>query len=207
MEKTIDDVLFNLHDWRQFTSVLVLTLINVGAFLYAGWGYLSLFGIISATRLDQVGALNTALVDNGEVWRLLTSIFLHAGWVHLIVNGLNMYALGALVQRIYGTLWMWLSFILCGISGSLLTWALATERTVGASGAIFGWMGVLCVLGWKHRHKLNGEGGRLLRRTMVFWTLLSLGVGWAVPFIDNAAHMGGLLVGIALGMILEPKQI
>ena len=70
----------------------------------------------------------------------MTSIFLHAGWVHLIVNGLNMYALGALVQRMYGTLWMWLSFMLCGISGSLLTWAFATERTVGASGAILdGW--------------------------------------------------------------------
>ena len=61
--------------------------------------------------------------------------------------------------------------------------------------------------GWKHRHNLLGEGGRLLRRTMAFWTLLSLGVGWLVPFIDNAAHIGGLLVGLALGMMLEPKQV
>lgn len=206
MEKTIDEVLFNLQDWRKFTAVLVLVGINLSCFVIAGWGHLSFLGIISANRLDQVGALNTSLVDDGEVWRLVTSIFLHAGWVHLIVNGLNMYALGALVHRLYGTLWMWLSFLLCGLSGSMLTWAFGTERTVGASGAIFGWMGILCVLGWKHRHNLRGEGGKLLRRTMVFWTLLSLGVGWVVPFIDNAAHIGGLLVGLALGVLLDPKQ-
>ena len=207
MEKTIDDVLFNLQDWRKFAPVLVLVGLNLSIFVSAGWGHLSLLGIISASRLDHVGALNTSLVDDGEIWRLLTSIFLHAGWVHLIVNGLNMYALGALVYRLYGTLWMWLSFVLCGLSGSMLTWALGTERTVGASGAIFGWMGILCVLGWKHRHNLLGESGRLLRHTMVFWTVLSLGVGWVVPFIDNAAHIGGLLVGLALGMMLEPKQV
>ncbi len=207
MEKTIDDVLFNLQDWRRFVPVLILVGLNLSIFVFVGWGHLSLLGIISAARLDYVGALNTRLVDEGEIWRLLTSVFLHAGWVHLIVNGLNMYALGALVHRLYGTLWMWLSFVLCGLSGSMLTWALGTERTVGASGAIFGWMGILCVLGWKHRHNLLGEGGRLLRRTMAFWTVLSLGVGWLVPFIDNAAHIGGLLVGLALGMMLEPKQV
>ena len=94
--------------------MLVLTGINVACFVFAGWGYLSFFGIISATDLIKWVHSIPSLVDNGEVWRLVTSIFLHAGWVHLIVNGLNMYALGALVHRMYGTLWMWLSFMLCG---------------------------------------------------------------------------------------------
>ena len=206
MEKTIDDVLFHLQDWQRFRAVLLLVAVNVFAFLYSGWGHFDWMGSISASRLDTVGALNTSLVDYGQFWRLLTSVFLHAGWAHLLINGLNMYAFGALIVRLYGTLWMWGTFVVCGLSGSLLTWALNTDRTVGASGALFGWMGILFVLGWKHRRNLKGEGGVLLRRTLAFWTVVSLIVGWMVPFIDNAAHIGGLLAGLGFGMILEPKQ-
>ena len=205
MEKTIDDVLFNLQDWQRFRMVVLLVGVNVFAFLYAGWGHFDWMGTISASRLDAVGALNTSLVDYGQFWRLFTSVFLHAGWIHLLVNALNMYAFGALIHRIYGTTWMWVSFVTCGLSGSLLTWALNTDRTVGASGALFGWMGMLFVLGWKHRTGLQGAGGVLLRRTLAFWTFASLIVGWMVPFIDNAAHIGGLLAGLTFGMILDPK--
>ena len=207
MEKAIDDVLFHLQEWRRFRSVLLLVVIQVGVFVYSGLGHFTLFGMITAERLDDVGALNTELVDNGELWRLLASIFLHAGWVHLIVNTLNIYALGALVNRLYGTLWMWMSFVICGLSGSVLTWAMGTPRTVGASGAIFGWMGILWVLGWKHRSDLTGEGGRLFRYSLAVWSVVSLLIGWWIPFIDNAAHIGGLLVGVALGMTMDPKNI
>ena len=204
MEATIEDVLFHLHEWRRFPSVLLLAGLHVVLFVCVGWGHFTFLGMITAERLDAVGALNTRLVDQGQLWRLWASIFLHAGCVHLIVNALNLYALGALVNRLYGSLWMWGSFLICGVSGSLLTWALGTYRTVGASGAIFGWMGMLWVLGWKHRRTLVGEGGRLFRSSLAIWTVVSLLIGWWIPFIDNAAHIGGLVVGVTLGILIEP---
>ena len=205
MEKTIEDVLVHLQEWRRYPMVVGLLLFETLVFFWSGWGYWS-WGVISASRLDSMGALNTRLVDQGEFWRLLSSIFLHAGWFHWVINSLNLYVLGVLVQRLYGSLWMMAAFVLARLSGSILTWGMATPRTVGASGAIFGWMGMLVVLGWKYRRELQGDGGNMLRQTMPIWTVVSLLLGWLVPMIDNAAHIGGLSIGMALGLLVEPKS-
>jgi len=206
MEETIAVVLDDIQDrsiphWSVSLLVTVLFLL----FLWSGWGHFTWFGTIGAVALDDAGALNTALVDKGELWRLAMSVFLHAGWIHLLTNLLNIYVLGMLVHRLYGTIWLWFTFGLSGCAGSLLTWGLSTERTVGASGAIFGWIGLLLVVGWKYRSALQGEGGRLFRHTLLGWTIFSLVLGELIPFIDNAAHLGGLLVGVTIGWMMKVR--
>ena len=202
METTVGKVLDALQAraWPHGSLTGLITLL-LGVFLWSGWGHFTWMGTISAEGLDLAGALTTEQVDRGELWRLVASVLLHAGWIHLITNLLNIYVLGMFVLALYGHRWTWLTFVVSGISGSLLTWALGTERTVGASGAIFGWIGMLLVIGWKYRAELQGEGGRLFRRTLLWWTVVSLVIGELVPFIDNAAHIGGLLAGVAFGLM------
>ncbi len=206
MEQTVDEVLNQITDRRRPPwSVSVLLLLLICVYLVSGFGQWTWWGGIHVDALDAFGALRTDLVDQGEVWRLGASVLLHAGWFHCIVNILNVYFLGLFIVSFYGNRWFWGSFILAGLNGSLLTWALGTSRTVGSSGALFGWIGMLLVIGWKYRSDLQGSGGELFRRSLLGWTILSLIIGELVPFIDNAAHFGGLIVGIAIGILADVK--
>lgn len=207
MEETVSQVLDALQErTRPHWSLICLMLVMVAVFMWSGWGHFTWFGTISSEGLDQAGALNTELVDAGEFWRLGMSVILHAGWLHLITNLLNIYVLGMFVLALYGHRWTWIPFLFSGMSGSLLTWAFGTERTVGASGAIFGWIGMLLVIGWKYRSDLQGEGGQLFRRSLLGWTVISIIIGELVPFIDNTAHIGGLLAGVAFGAMIGIRE-
>ena len=207
MEQTVDQVLDDLQERRRPPwSVTILILVLLCCYLLSGFGNWNIWGAINAEALEHYGALRTDLVDEGQIWRLGTSVMLHAGWIHFVVNVLNVYVLGLFIVYFYGNAWFWGSFVLSGLNGSLLTWALGTERTVGASGALFGWIGMLLVIGWKYRAELQGNGGELFRRSLLGWTVVSLIIGGVVPFIDNAAHIGGLAIGIALGLLAEVRK-
>ena len=193
--------------WKGSWFVWSLVLIHVAYYLYSGMGHWNYWGGITASGLDKAGALRTPLVDRGELWRLWASIFLHAGVFHLFINMLNLYCLGILVEGVYGRFRLILVYGMAGIVGSLLTWSFGTERTVGASGAIFGLIGLLMIFGWKYHSNLQGPNGTFLRRQLAFWSILSLALGFVVPMIDNAAHIGGLCTGLVLGVLLSSKRM
>ena len=157
----------------------------------------------SAVGLDEFGALKSSAVDRGEWWRLLAAPLLHANLAHLLINLANLYVLTVLLVYFFGWLRMFLVFQASSLGGTVLSWAIGTERSVGASGALFGMLGVLVVLGWKRRHSLSIEDGEFFRKTLAFWGGLSLLSGFVIPMIDNSAHIGGLLVGLTMGMILN----
>ena len=204
MEEKVADAIEQI--WRVSWFVLTLVLLHVGYYFYAGIGHWDTWGGISSFGLDTAGALTTSLVDQGEFWRLGTSIFLHAGVVHLVLNMLNLYCIGVIVEGIYGRLRLIVVYLSSGVAGSVLTWAFGTERTVGASGAIFGLIGLLLIFGWKYRRYLQGRSGVFFRRQLAFWTVVSLGLGVVIPMIDNAAHVGGLLCGIVYAMLFPPLR-
>lgn len=205
MEEKINQGLDDLYRINWVVAFLVF--FNIGYYVYSAFpDHWNGWGGITAVGLDRAGALRADLVDQGEFWRLFASLFLHSGLIHLTLNMLNLYALGVLVQRLYGSIQLLFVYLTSGLLGSVFTWAMGTERTVGASGAIFGLLGLLWLLGWKHQKELQGEGGQLFRKQLAIWTLLSLGVGFLLPFIDNSAHLGGLTMGILLSMVLEPQK-
>ena len=196
--KAIDNI------WNRSWFVIGLVAIHIGYYIYSGLGHWDGWGGVTSYGLDQAGALVTIKVDNGEFWRLWASLFLHVGLLHLSVNMLNLYCLGTLVEGVYGRWRLILMYSVSGVLGSILTWGVGTKRTVGASGAIFGLLGLLLIFGWKYHAQLQGSAGSFLRRQLAFWSVVSLGLGFVIPMIDNAAHIGGLMTGVVGGMILSP---
>ncbi len=164
-----------------------------------------LLGDPSVEALMKRGAVERYAVRAGEVWRLLTAVFLHIGAVHLIVNAWGGVVLCTPVEKALGT-WRFLAaYLACGVAASAVSVVGHHVVAAGSSGALFGIDGILLVLLFRNRPK--GRGWVLTRR--IRRTLWSMGiwflVGLAGPF-DNWAHAGGLVFGVLLGVLLIPKQ-
>ena len=165
----------------------ILVAINVIMFFLLEWTGSS----TDLTTLIKFGAkYNTAILE-GDWWRFVTPMFLHIGFLHLLMNTLALYYLGISVERIYGTWRFLIIYFAAGIVGGVASFAFTTQVSAGASGAIFGCFGALLYFGVAHPS--------LFFRTMggnVFAVLaINLAFGFLVPMVDNSAHIGGLLGG------------
>ena len=162
---------------------------------------LSGINVISATpkELLELGGNRRYEVLNGESWRLFTSMFLHGGLMHVMMNLFGIGVTCTTIEPLLGRTRTLLAYILSGIGASLVSiyWHENTI-SVGASGAIFGMMGVMITL------LLTKKGGEF---SGIYLIILGLYGGVSLLFgllggIDNAAHIGGLLTGIIIGFIL-----
>lgn len=162
-------------------------------------------GIDSFANQDLLawGANYGPAVAEGAYWRLLSSVFLHGGALHVANNMVILWLLGELLEKPVGTARLALIYLLTGLGSSLASLAWHTETvSVGASGAIFGLMGATLVLAW--RRALPAD----LRGTVVVLVAVTGGLnllfGFILPGVDNAAHLGGLVLGAILGLALSP---
>lgn len=157
--------------------------------------------------LARAGAMRGAALDRGELWRLVSAVFLHGGPLHLVLNAVALYALGRVCEAVYGPVrFLWL-FLLAGIGGTALSWVGANEASVGSSGGIFGLLGAAVVFGWRYRHQLDPDTSRFFRLKLVPWLLLNLVVGAVVPVVDQLGHVGGLVAGAVLATILGNRVV
>lgn len=180
------------------TLVLIVAL---GAIF--GW-QLSTGALASEESIIAAGALVRERVAQGEWWRLLSATMLHGGVDHIVGNAMSLYILGMASEHAYGTRSMLLIYLASGIAGSLLSAAMGPGPSVGASGAIFGLMGAVMVLFWKHHHELMVRDKRI-GIVVAAWALFTIGTGLVSPMIDNAAHLGGMLGGMAVAWTIRPK--
>ena len=162
--------------------------------------------MITGNRLYLPGRCGTDLVlEQKEYWRLLTSVFLHSGLSHLGSNLLVQILMGNVVERNLGHVKYLLLFLASGIGGNIVSVLYDSAHgvntySVGASGAIFGVMGVLILLIIKGRRTLRRGSSMLMRAGFaVFYAVYS---GFQTPYTDNAAHLGGLFTGVLLGLLL-----
>jgi membrane associated rhomboid family serine protease len=175
------------------------------------------------SALSAYGGKTNALINKGEWWRLVTPIFLHGGVIHLLMNMYGLWILGPYVERLYGSakfVFFWVMTGVAGVVGSYLTVRPGMQLnlasrflfknsdlvSVGASGALFGLIGVLFVFGIKFRHELPDGFKRAFGTGMLPTILLNVFIGFTIPVIDNAAHMGGLVAGAALALVVGYKR-
>lgn len=145
-------------------------------------------------------ANNYEFVQNGQIYRLLTSMFLHADIIHIGCNMYALYILGPQVERYYGKTKFLLIYLLSGILGSIFSCVFMSADTIsmGASGAIFGLLGSIAYFTYYYRATLQG----LLRSQILPVILLNLAIGFMVPGIDISGHIGGLIGGILVSMAI-----
>ncbi|GGM31553.1 rhomboid protease GluP [Paraliobacillus quinghaiensis] len=160
-------------------------------------------GSTSTDILLQFGAkYNPAIID-GEWWRIISSMFLHIGLLHLVMNMLALHIVGSIVEQIYGSKRFLIIYFFAGIMGGLTSFALNPQLAAGASGAIFGLFGALLFFGFHHQ--------RIFFQTMG-WNVIviiafNIVFGFVVQQIDNGAHIGGLIGGlIASSIVFFPNK-
>lgn len=179
--------------------ILALILVTLLAFL----GQLGGESIFGFDLVGAIGAKDNAAIAAGQIWRLVTPIFVHGGLMHFAVNMYSLYAIGPAVERFFGP-WRTLAlYLLSGISGVIFSLAFSPYRSVGASGAIFGLLGSLGAFLYAHRSTF-GQAGRMQLRQIVLVAILNLALGLS-PGIDNWGHLGGLLFGTGLAWFIGPK--
>lgn len=172
---------------------------------------MALGGSTRSDVLVTLGANVGGEVARGEVWRLVASMFLHIGLLHLLVNGWALYQLGALMEIWVGSTRFAGLYFLSGIAGSLTSfvwsyhlWGRDAVVSAGASGAIFGVLGALIGFLLRRRDRLTPQAKSLLTQ-LLFWAGLNLFLGFTIAVIDNAGHMGGLATGFVLGLGLKAR--
>ena len=158
-----------------------------------------------SAQLLRFGADFGPLTLGGEPWRVLTSNYVHIGLFHIFFNMWCLWNLGRLAERILGPWTYLLTYTVCGIAGSLASlWIHPIVIGAGASGAIFGLAGALITALYLGKLPYPGQMLRGLMRSLLSFAGYNLFFGAVVPGIDNSAHVGGLLTGLALGAVLAP---
>ena len=157
--------------------------------------------------LYEWGANATSAVQEGQAWRLLSSVFLHGNVFHLVINMAALISAGLIVERIYGHRLFGLIYFGSGIVGSALSLHFASQTTVavGASGAIFGVTGALFVAIFQHRKSLPKSFSKQMIASLSFFITYSLVQSFTKDGIDTAAHIGGLVAGSMLAFILPER--
>ncbi len=149
-----------------------------------------------------LGAKNNEGIEDGQIWRLGTSILLHANLVHLLINGYALWVLGRILEKLYGPRRFAIVFFFSGFAGALASFAFMDQNSVGASGAIFGLLGAAVVFGFRFKAELPPRVRRALTVGLLPWVAINLAIGFSWKGIDNAAHLGGLVGGGVVALFL-----
>jgi rhomboid protease GluP len=195
-----------VHFERGMSSAppITIALIGVNAVVFF---YTISHGLLqSESAILRAGALSRDLVLHGEVWRLLTAMFLHGSPAHLFGNAVGLFILGMAAEHAYGKLEMAGMYILSGLAGSVFSALVNPGPSVGASGAIFGLLGAMIVFFLKYHDWFHMRDKRI-GNVLLVWAAYSVVTAYFIPFIDNAAHAGGLIGGAFCGYWVTPRLI
>lgn len=191
---------------RPTTGVLILIALNIAMFV----AECALGGSTNPFTLHRLGALEFFAVRfEGEHWRLLTSLFLHYGPLHLLFNLYALFIIGPGLEQAIGSIRFGICYLLSGLGsgvGVLLLRLIglnSAEQLVGASGCVMGLVGVWA--GLLLRHRDAPMAGRRLKNILVI-VAIQTAFDLSTPQISMAAHMSGLLTGLMLGLFFAPRR-
>jgi len=207
----MDDRVDNYELERQFKPieskpVIVYVFLTANIVMWLFTMYYSFRYNIPSTYVNIIfGAKVNALITEGEYWRLVTPIFLHGGIVHLLVNSYSLYAVGPTIERMFGGIKFIVIYLFAGIIGNVASFLFTPHPqipSVGASGAIFGLVGALGYVAQKNRNTF----GRSLGMNILIIIIYNLAYGFSRSGIDNSAHIGGLIGGYLLALIVGLRK-
>ena len=157
--------------------------------------------------LFQLLALIHGPIADGQLYRLLSVTLLHADYLHLFFNMYALFLIGPIVESIWGTRMFALFYVLTALAASTASFLFSPGPAVGASGAIFGLVGVL-LAGSRAHHPVLDQRARAIVPQLVPIILINLAIGFlAGGTIDNSAHIGGLVSGMWLGLVVPPGKV
>jgi len=213
---------------RPYKFTIILLVVNIFVFVMMWQASdlpLSLTTLLPAEVLLPFGAkLNSYIHNQHQWWRFVTPMFLHLNLLHLLVNMYSLWMVGPYVEKLYGSakyVVLWVVTGVCGVVASYLTvrpglgagpitgfiFRAYDGPSAGASGALFGLVGVLFVFGIKFRHELPEGFKRAFGTGLLPMIVLNLFIGYVLRgFIDNAAHLGGMLSGAVLALVVDYRR-
>jgi rhomboid protease GluP len=215
---------------RPYMFTMVFLVANFFVFLLmwhsSGMSIQALWLIPEPVLLAYGAKLNSLIKGQPhQWWRLVTPMFIHVGILHLLVNMYSLWIVGPYVEKLYGSAKFVVFWVVTGVAGVLASYLTVVEPntslgplgrfifktqdgpSAGASGALFGLVGVLFVFGIKFRHELPEGFKRAFGTGMLPIILINLFIGYVGRgLIDNAAHLGGLLSGAALALVVDYRR-
>lgn len=214
---------------RPYLFSIVFLVSNLFVFMLmwesSGMSSTVLWSAFPEPVLLAYGAKTNYWIHHGhQYWRLVTPIFIHVNLPHVLINMYSLWVIGPWVEKLYGSAKFVVFWVVTGIAGVVASYLTvipgahpgligsfiikrADDPSAGASGALFGLVGVLFVFGLKYRRELPEGFKRAFGTGLLPVILLNLGIGFlGRGFIDNAAHMGGLLSGAALASVVGYKR-
>ncbi len=169
--------------------------------------------------------LNSLIKNEHQWWRFVTPMFVHVNLIHVLVNMYSLWVVGPYVEKLYGSAKFVVFWVLTGVAGVVASYLTVVDSggpisaigrflfktrdspSAGASGALFGLVGVLFVFGIKFRHELPEGFKRAFGTGLVPMIMLNLFIGYiGRGLIDNAAHLGGLVSGAALALVVGYRR-
>ncbi len=210
----------------KFTIILLAANIFVFMLMWQSSGMkLSALGVFPSEVLIAYGAkLNEHIKNQHEWWRLVTPMFVHINLLHLMVNMYSLWILGPFVEKLYGSSKFVLFWVVSGVGALVASYLAVVDPgtplgplgrflfrldgpAAGASGALFGLVGILFVFGIKYRHELPEGFKRAFGTGLLPTILLNLFIGYiGRGLFDNAAHLGGLITGAGLALVVGYRR-
>ena len=186
--------------WVTLTMQIIIALVFF-AMWKAGNGEV---GMVS----QAFGAKDKQLIDAGQKWRFVTPIFLHGSVLHLAVNSISLWTLGAQMERIYGARRYFLVYMIAGIAGNFASYVSTPGPSLGASGAIFGLVGAGLIFPIRFRKLIDDEARNRILNQLFWVAAINLAIGFSMKnMVDNYAHMGGLVGGGFAALFLLPDAL
>jgi rhomboid protease GluP len=186
-------------------ATTAIVLLNAGMFLaIVAFGAELIFPV--GTMQIGWGSNFRPYTTDGEWWRLVTSMFIHFGILHLLFNMWFLAATGPLVERLYGSISYLFIYSVSGVTAGLtsLAWH-PFVNSAGASGAIFGLYGTLLAALTRSGHSIPPSVTSPLKKSILVFSVSALAIGWLHKGVDNAAHVGGFASGYLLGLALAGR--
>lgn len=177
-----------------YALIIFNTLLFVAMYMFGN-------GSENVLTLLKFGANYPEYIKAGEYYRLVTSAFLHIGIIHLLCNNYSLYVIGSQLEGFFGRVKYLIIYLGSAIFGNLLSMLFFDGVSAGASGAIFGLLGSMLYFGYHYRVYL----GTVIKSQIIPLIILNLLLGFASSGINNAAHIGGLIGGILLSIMVGVK--